>query len=247
MGWLAWESDPSAEDGGDATRAWGAASGLQPGGNYTVRAENIKCSLQPHRLTLICHLIGPFSPPLSAQLYAAINQGGRPGLAAAVTGILTPSTTAPTFVDIGANVTVSEGAGTFRLELDATLDLPASVSYLLTRNYSCIKGQPPAQTVLSGAPLPDAVCSCEDPSYCASVASGTFNASAQGGAASVVGELSPLPFEALRTGEDAALKCFQGGLGQATDTYNVSGVGSHADADGVSSIATCSTAAGLQS
>ena len=163
-------------------------------------------------------------PHPAAQLYAAISQGDRPGLTAAVTGILTPSAAAPTFVAISANVTVSEGAGTFRLELDATLDVPATVSYLLTRNYSCIRGQPPAQAVVAGAALPASICSCEDPSYCASVASGAFNASSQAGAAAIVGELSPLPFEALRTGEGgAALKCFQGGLGQATDTYNVSG------------------------
>lgn len=39
---------------------------------------------------------------------------------------------------------------------------------------------------------------------------------------SVGGELSPLPFQSLRNASEAQLKCFQGGLGQATDTYNVS-------------------------
>jgi hypothetical protein len=37
----------------------------------------------------------------------------------------------------------------------------------------------------------------------------------------VGGDLSPLPFQSLRNASDDQLKCFQGGLGQATDTYNV--------------------------
>ena len=37
----------------------------------------------------------------------------------------------------------------------------------------------------------------------------------------VGGDLSALPFQSLRNATDAQLKCFQGGLGQATDTYNV--------------------------
>ena len=38
----------------------------------------------------------------------------------------------------------------------------------------------------------------------------------------VGGDLSPLPFQSLLNATQDQLKCFQGGLGQATDTYNVS-------------------------
>lgn len=37
----------------------------------------------------------------------------------------------------------------------------------------------------------------------------------------VGGDVSPLPFQSLRNASADQLKCFQGGLGQATDTYNV--------------------------
>lgn len=36
------------------------------------------------------------------------------------------------------------------------------------------------------------------------------------------GDLSALPFQSLWNASDDQLKCFQGGLGQAADTYNVS-------------------------
>lgn len=44
---------------------------------------------------------------------------------------------------------------------------------------------------------------------------------------SLGGDLSPLPFQSLLNASEDRLKCFQGGLGQATDTYTVSwrGVG----------------------
>jgi hypothetical protein len=46
---------------------------------------------------------------------------------------------------------------------------------------------------------------------------------ALGAVQSIGGDLSPLPFQSLRNASEAELKCFQGGLGQATDTYNVRG------------------------
>ena len=40
------------------------------------------------------------------------------------------------------------------------------------------------------------------------------------------GDLSALPFQSRRNATEEQLKCFQGGLGQATDTYNVRHCGS---------------------
>jgi hypothetical protein len=39
---------------------------------------------------------------------------------------------------------------------------------------------------------------------------------------SIGGDLSPLPFQSLLNASEDEFNCFQGGLGQATDTYNVS-------------------------
>lgn len=116
--------------------------------------------------------------------------------------------------------------------------------------------------IVAGNALGSGVCACDDASYCARVAAGSFAVPAQVGGKpvgrlqrcpcllgndssspasvqlgpvfpsfwqgqpvlhAVGGELSPLPFQSLRNATDAQLKCFQGGLGQATDTYNVRG------------------------
>lgn len=56
------------------------------------------------------------------------------------------------------------------------------------------------------------------------MASGSFHADAgsQESTTVVSGGLAPLPFEDLRDGTDSQLRCFRGGIGQASDTYNVS-------------------------
>ena len=80
---------------------------------------------------------------------------------------------------------------------------------------------------MAGGALPAEVCQCDDSSYCQVVASGTLDVSGQALEAtySVAGDLSPLAFESLRNASAAELQCFQGGLGQATDTYIVRTIG----------------------
>jgi hypothetical protein len=93
------------------------------------------------------------------------------------------------------------------------------------RAYSCITGEPSVSDILSGGSLPASICPCSEPWYCSLVTAGNFSTATPGQPASgaVSGGLAPLPFESLRDAPDSQLKCFRGGLGQATDTYNVSG------------------------
>lgn len=61
---------------------------------------------------------------------------------------------------------------------------------------------------------------------CSLVTAGNVSAAGSGqvAAAAIRGGLAPLPFESLRNAPESQLRCFRGGLGQATDTYNVSSV-----------------------
>lgn len=141
-----------------------------------------------------------------------------------IQSILLPAQRPPSFLNItGLGAAVDEASGTFSLQLATALDRPGTVHYVLHRNYSCISGEPSVADITAGAPPPPEVCGCEDPSYCSTVAAGSFNVST--GALStltpVSGPLSPLPFESLRNATDDQLRCFRGGLGQASDTYNI--------------------------
>jgi len=49
------------------------------------------------------------------------------------------------------------------------------------RNYSCIKGDPSVTDVAAGNALPASICKCDDASYCARVATGSFAVPAQVG------------------------------------------------------------------
>ncbi|KAL4457403.1 hypothetical protein ABPG75_012268 [Micractinium tetrahymenae] len=193
-GALPWEGPPGGSP--DARKLWASVGGLQSGGNYTAF------------LTVSADGSSPVS--------------GAP--VAKLSGILLPTTVPPTFTRLsGVNVSVDEARGTFALQLSAELDRPGQVFYSLYRNYSCIKGDPSVADIVAGNALGSGVCACDDATYCARAAAGSFAVPAQGQltAHSVGGELSPLPFQSLRNATDTQLKCFQGGLGQATDTYNI--------------------------
>lgn len=195
-GWLPWEAAPGSA--GDPRRLWANVTGLASGGNYT-----------------------------AFLVLATAADGGAPVAGsgvASLAAILTPYVVAPTFAALAAtNVSVDEGSGTFGLRLEARLDRPGRVFYAMYRNYSCITGPPSTTDITVGAALPASVCKCDDPAYCQVVASGGVDVTADGLNASVTvaGDLSPLAFESLRNASDDKLKCFKGGLGQATDTYNV--------------------------
>lgn len=65
---------------------------------------------------------------------------------------------------------------------------------------------------------------CPPTRSCSLVTAGNVSAAGSGqvAAAAIRGGLAPLPFESLRNAPESQLRCFRGGLGQATDTYNVS-------------------------
>ncbi|PRW56113.1 hypothetical protein C2E21_5268 [Chlorella sorokiniana] len=225
-GSLPWEADPGADGSRDARKLWASVGGLQGGGNYTA--------------FLTVSLDGTAPAPGAAVL--------------ALSGILTPAVTPPTFTRLkGLNASMDEAKGTFSVQLSTDLDRAGQVYYALyrhyscvqgelvpsaadqrninmlsfcvfiCRNYSCIQGEPSAADVVAGAALPSSICKCEDRSYCALVTAGNFSVPAQtlGAVHGLGGDLSALPFQSLRNATDAQLKCFQGGLGQATDTYNI--------------------------
>lgn len=98
------------------------------------------------------------------------------------------------------------------------------MSNVCCRAYSCITGEPSVADILSGGPLPASICTCSEAWYCSLVTAGNFTVPASGQPASgtISGGLAPLPFESLRNAPESQLRCFRGGLGQATDTYNVS-------------------------
>ncbi|KAK9817698.1 hypothetical protein WJX72_000826 [[Myrmecia] bisecta] len=156
-------------------------------------------------------------------LAAQDSNGNVAPTASVLNGIITRDSIPPTFTSIALlNPIIDQNAGTFQLDLEASLTEPAQVFYAIYRDYSCVSGDPAIGDELAGLALPPAVCSCNTTGECSVVTSGSFLV--DGGLSSnqtLAGQLSPLPFEALRDTPVDQLKCFTTSLAHATDNYKV--------------------------
>ncbi|GAB4820895.1 hypothetical protein N2152v2_007941 [Parachlorella kessleri] len=197
-GALPWE----AGDAKDTRKLWASVSGLQSGVSYTAF---VTLSMDGN------------SPLPGAQVVR-------------ISDIYTPATVAPTFTTLtAASMAVDESLGTFSVRINATLDRAGVVYYSMYRTYSCVSGDPSISDILAANPLPAGICPCSESWYCSNVVAGNLSTSspAQPASGIVTGNLAPLPFESLRTAPQSELKCFRGGLGQASDTYNASLYATH--------------------
>ncbi|KXZ55299.1 hypothetical protein GPECTOR_3g434 [Gonium pectorale] len=129
----------------------------------------------------------------------------------AITSVLTPDNSAPTFASIGAIQNMTTDAQRFTMRLPVTVSEAGTISYAIYRNSSCIAGldQVPVSRVLNGSALLGTVCSCSDLAACQPVAWGNVSLSADqlNNTLTLSGLLPPNPYSALSGASQDQLTC----------------------------------------